>query len=277
MQDQPYWKRGVDAGAVLMLAFFPAFFSDNSLIIGGGALAGVLVFLAAVTGGAADRILPGRNRGNGGLHIAFPNECNDDNKQTSVKRSYVLLPAGRKPGGIYAFHQFYIGVINSSPDKTVKNVRIKVIRMNKPDHIIDEYLLVDGTNNTSIDLNGEETAYFHFADGWDHSGAAFFSPRIVPPEEFDRTVAKLKKDDYTRMRIITQKQEIPLLLNDGYRFEVALYGEDQSSTEAVFEANAKDRLEVFYRGAPKQGRIGALWQTTRTRLSRNWRQANVSG
>lgn len=192
-----------------------------------------------------------RQKSVGGLSVAFPNECNDDSKQTLVKRSVSPLPQGGPVKEKISLHEFFVGVHNNHDKKTIKNAKACLHHVSKPGQLIDEYLCVEDTNETSVDLDSGQTAYFRFAEGWDNSDAGMFSPQILPRKAYDDLLSSLHEKDHTRLRIVTNKRSLELLRNESYEVEIHIFGKDENVVPALFEINAKDRLEVFYRGQPK--------------------------
>lgn len=175
------------------------------------------------------------------LELIFPDECNEEGKNSRFIRSYSVLPKGEKIKQMVSFHDFYIGVKNNSPTKTARNVSVRLNHISMPPLVIDEYLKADNGKRTMICINPELMEYFFLGSGWDRTDRGLFMPKIITPQECNSILLDLNNKP-SNFSIETEKSRIHVY--DGCKIKLNVYGADIPCSEYTLQMNTNDKLEL---------------------------------
>lgn len=182
------------------------------------------------------------------LKLVFPKEANEEGKFSLFKRSYCYLPNGLSSIRDLSFHDFYIGVENTSTDKTIKNVYIRFTHIflvqSQPYGIFNSRLKVDTTDDAKMDINPGETGYFFLGSGWDDTKSGLSSPKIVSQQEYDEILSNHGQYAHSRFSIKPKDEEIPLPKNDGYIIKIVIHALDSEAKEGFFILNTKNTISL---------------------------------
>jgi hypothetical protein len=177
------------------------------------------------------------------IKIIFPNECNLEHKLGyPFKRSSTPLFSGR-PRDKRSLHQFYVGIYNLNPKKTLRNVRL-LIECNQYGSVLSKYLLCERTGVDTTDISPEMTDYFLIGKGIDDSDVGLFHPEINPSQEYMRFFAQMEQNPNAGFVIFGNTSNAVLLKNNGVPLTVTVFADDTPPESQDFVLNARGRVSL---------------------------------
>jgi hypothetical protein len=178
------------------------------------------------------------------VDIVFPNECNLEYKVGHpFKRSSTPLFSGH-PLDQRSVHEFFVGVHNPNPKKTLRNVRA-LIECNQYGSMFSAYLLCERTSTDAADITPHMTDYFLIGKGVDSSKDGMFSPKINPSSEYMAFLKKMEQNPHAGF-VVFGKGVNPLLLkNNGIPLTVTVFADDTPSVSREFVLNTRERIGFF--------------------------------
>ena len=126
--------------------------------------------------------------------LVFPNECNAAEVQSLFKRSRSPLPDGHPHDGFLSVHNFYVGVQNPTPDRTLKNARVVVENMSiwNLGQILNLPLLCERTGAQTVDIPPGCMEYFLLGEGVDESDVGMSQPWLMSKSAYKKLISKLR-------------------------------------------------------------------------------------
>lgn len=192
-----------------------------------------------------DRVRPEQPR-IGPWQLEFPAKANLDSVQSLFVRAWTVYPSGAPIERTVSFVRLYLAVDNPADSKTLRNVRVVVDSISKPDQVVDIPLFSDGNRTDRIDIAPGATEYFLLGEGCDETIRGHFAPRFVSPEEYRKILLDVDRDKHVGFKLLSARgTALSLLRNDGIRIHVSAYADDTPSLTKLFVLNTRSRIELI--------------------------------